>query len=138
MRQPDSRWEGIIVAEHAAAERPKCGGPDDPELRVYGVSALTVYEQEGAFDEGDLPGSFDPVTWGHVDIIRRAAAMTRDLLVAVLVNPTSRPVPAGKGWRCREACGICLTCRLIYNGLLVDLAVETGSRLIIIRGVDDR
>ncbi len=83
------------------------------------------------------PGSFDPVTWGHVDIIRRAAAMTRDLLVAVLVNPDKQGLfpPEKRVALLREACAdLPDVSFLIYNGLLVDLAVETGSRLII-RGV---
>ena len=33
------------------------------------------------------PGSFDPVTNGHVEVITRAAALYDDLVVAVLVNP---------------------------------------------------
>jgi pantetheine-phosphate adenylyltransferase len=33
------------------------------------------------------PGSFDPVTNGHVDVIVRAAALYDELVVAVLVNP---------------------------------------------------
>ncbi len=33
------------------------------------------------------PGSFDPVTNGHVDVIGRAAALYDELVVAVLVNP---------------------------------------------------
>lgn len=33
------------------------------------------------------PGSFDPVTNGHVDVIDRAAALYDELVVAVLVNP---------------------------------------------------
>ncbi|MGY1812131.1 pantetheine-phosphate adenylyltransferase [Blastococcus sp. SYSU D00820] len=33
------------------------------------------------------PGSFDPVTNGHVDVISRAAALYDELVVAVLVNP---------------------------------------------------
>ena len=33
------------------------------------------------------PGSFDPVTNGHVDVITRAAALVDELVVAVLVNP---------------------------------------------------
>ena len=33
------------------------------------------------------PGSFDPVTNGHVDVITRAAALYDELVVAVLVNP---------------------------------------------------
>jgi pantetheine-phosphate adenylyltransferase len=33
------------------------------------------------------PGSFDPVTNGHVDVFTRAAALYDELVVAVLVNP---------------------------------------------------
>ncbi len=33
------------------------------------------------------PGSFDPVTNGHVDVINRVAALYDELVVAVLVNP---------------------------------------------------
>jgi pantetheine-phosphate adenylyltransferase len=33
------------------------------------------------------PGSFDPVTYGHLDIIGRAARLYDEVLVAVLVNP---------------------------------------------------
>ncbi|KQS73199.1 pantetheine-phosphate adenylyltransferase [Modestobacter sp. Leaf380] len=33
------------------------------------------------------PGSFDPVTNGHVDVISRSAALYDELVVAVLVNP---------------------------------------------------
>jgi pantetheine-phosphate adenylyltransferase len=36
------------------------------------------------------PGSFDPLTMGHVDIIERAAAIFDHLLVAVVVNPQKR------------------------------------------------
>ena len=39
---------------------------------------------------GIYPGTFDPVTNGHVDIIRRAARLVDRLLVAISVN-------AGKG-----------------------------------------
>jgi pantetheine-phosphate adenylyltransferase len=33
------------------------------------------------------PGSFDPVTLGHVDVVRRAAAMFDEVVVAVAINP---------------------------------------------------
>lgn len=33
------------------------------------------------------PGSFDPVTLGHIDVFERAAAQFDELVVAVLVNP---------------------------------------------------
>lgn len=37
------------------------------------------------------PGSFDPVTLGHMDIIRRASKMFDKVIVAVLVNPSKQP-----------------------------------------------
>jgi pantetheine-phosphate adenylyltransferase len=36
------------------------------------------------------PGSFDPVTLGHVDIFERAAARFGDVVVAVMVNPAKK------------------------------------------------
>jgi pantetheine-phosphate adenylyltransferase len=36
------------------------------------------------------PGSFDPVTLGHVDILERAAAQFDEVVVAVLINPSKR------------------------------------------------
>jgi pantetheine-phosphate adenylyltransferase len=38
------------------------------------------------------PGSFDPVTNGHVDIVRRASAVFERLIVAVLANPRKTPL----------------------------------------------
>lgn len=38
------------------------------------------------------PGSFDPVTNGHLDIIRRAAILVDELIVAVLVNTAKNPL----------------------------------------------
>lgn len=38
------------------------------------------------------PGSFDPVTRGHIDIINRASKMFDHVIVAVLVNSKKRPV----------------------------------------------
>lgn len=38
------------------------------------------------------PGSFDPVTNGHLDIIRRAAATFDQVVVAILTNPRKQPL----------------------------------------------
>ena len=38
------------------------------------------------------PGSFDPVTYGHIDIIHRAAEMFDEVTVAVLDNVAKRPL----------------------------------------------
>ncbi len=56
------------------------------------------------------PGSFDPVTYGHLDLIRRALAVADELVVAVAHNPGKRPLfsleervallrRATRGWR---------------------------------------
>lgn len=41
---------------------------------------------------GVYPGSFDPVTNGHLDIIERASKIFDKLIVAVLVNPNKTPI----------------------------------------------
>lgn len=38
------------------------------------------------------PGSFDPVTFGHLDIIRRSAALVDELIVGVLTNSAKTPL----------------------------------------------
>lgn len=38
------------------------------------------------------PGSFDPVTYGHLDIIKRASKVVDELIVAVLVNSSKNPL----------------------------------------------
>lgn len=38
------------------------------------------------------PGSFDPVTFGHLDIIKRSSAMFDELIVGVLNNSTKNPL----------------------------------------------
>ena len=38
------------------------------------------------------PGSFDPITFGHLDVIGRAAAVFDKLVVGVLVNPKKSPL----------------------------------------------
>ena len=37
------------------------------------------------------PGSFDPLTYGHLDVVQRAAAVFERLVIAVLANPRKAP-----------------------------------------------
>jgi pantetheine-phosphate adenylyltransferase len=39
-----------------------------------------------------IPGSFDPITYGHEDIIRRGIALFDDVIVAVAKNPEKTPI----------------------------------------------
>ena len=38
------------------------------------------------------PGTFDPVTYGHSDLIRRAASLFDKVIVAVAINPGKQPL----------------------------------------------
>lgn len=41
---------------------------------------------------GIYPGSFDPVTYGHLDIIKRSSEMVDELIVGVLNNKAKSPL----------------------------------------------
>jgi len=38
------------------------------------------------------PGTFDPVTYGHIDIIKRAAKMFDELIVVIMINEAKSPL----------------------------------------------
>jgi len=83
------------------------------------------------------PGSFDPVTLGHWDIIQRAEKLVDRLVVAVLHNPakTSAFSVEERVAMLRELVGdrpgVTVTS---FHGLLVDFAKSQGAQFIV-RGV---
>jgi pantetheine-phosphate adenylyltransferase len=88
------------------------------------------------------PGSFDPVTNGHLDIIERAARTFDELIVAVAVNKEKQPL-FGFEERVellRETCGHLENVQVDYfNGLTVDYVESKGATVIIrsLRAVSD-
>lgn len=38
------------------------------------------------------PGTFDPVTYGHIDIVRRAVDLFDEVVVTVAINPSKKPL----------------------------------------------
>lgn len=48
------------------------------------------------------PGSYDPVTYGHLDIIKRSAVLVDKLIVTVFVNPSKKTslFLLKNGWIC--------------------------------------
>ena len=83
------------------------------------------------------PGSFDPITNGHIYISERAAALFDELIVAVLVNPEKRSTFSEEERQimAREALVHLPNVKVKYfNGLLVDFMRQQQSR-IIIRGL---
>ena len=93
------------------------------------------------------PGSFDPITRGHLDVIERASMVFDRLVVAVLVNTRKSPVlgAADRVAVIREAIdedlpAIAADIEVItFDGLTVDLARQRGARSIVrgLRAVSD-
>lgn len=85
------------------------------------------------------PGSFDPVTYGHLDIIRRASRFVDMLVVAVLENQSKEPF-----FSISERKALLRTLTADYknvevrsfSGLLADFAAQNHINLII-RGMRD-
>lgn len=88
------------------------------------------------------PGSFDPCTNGHLDIIARASRLFDQVIVAVLVNHSKSPIfsaeervalleEALKDYNNVKVCS--------FSGLLVDFMKDVGANIIIkgIRALSD-
>ena len=83
------------------------------------------------------PGSFDPPTKGHEDLIHRSLALCDELIVAVAVNFQKEPLfsPDERLDMLRQACGddprVSFT---TFNALLADFA-RTANATFIVRGL---
>lgn len=83
------------------------------------------------------PGSFDPVTCGHVDLIRRAAGLFDEVVVAVLHNPAKRAAftPEERVDMLRRVLTGLPNVRVAsHGGLTADFAREIGAGALL-RGV---
>ena len=88
------------------------------------------------------PGSFDPVTLGHMDLIRRCAAMYDAVVVGVLHNPDKqgRFSVEDRMDMLKRACeGIPNVEIIAWPGLLAQLTRESGLRVVVrgVRGIAD-
>jgi len=83
------------------------------------------------------PGSFDPVTNGHLDIIRRGSRLFDRIVVAILRNPEKEALFGIQERRRilqRATSGIPNVSVDSFDGLLVDYARRRGAR-VIVRGL---
>jgi pantetheine-phosphate adenylyltransferase len=83
------------------------------------------------------PGSFDPVTFGHLDIIRRAAEIFDELTVSVLNNKTKTPLFSveERVMMLKEATKDLPNVTIdSFSGLLIDYARDKGVH-VAIRGL---
>jgi pantetheine-phosphate adenylyltransferase len=88
------------------------------------------------------PGSFDPVTKGHVDIVHRGIKMVDELVVAVLANPGKQTLftVEERVEMLRECVGQIPGVTIgRFDGLLVDYASAMGCRAILrgLRAISD-
>jgi pantetheine-phosphate adenylyltransferase len=89
------------------------------------------------------PGSFDPVTLGHVDIIERSARHFDEVIVAVIRNPQKAQSLFDLEERqemLREVLGHLDNIRIeFFKGLLVDFAKDHGAESIVkgLRAISD-
>jgi len=82
------------------------------------------------------PGTFDPITFGHIDIAQRARSLFAKLLVAVVANPHKRPLfTLEERVEITEAAlleaGIDGVEVVSYDGLLVECARDHGADAIV-------
>lgn len=80
------------------------------------------------------PGSFDPPTRGHEDMIRRAAVLADQLIVAVAENPNKQPLFSveERVGLLRDIVGAAANVRVAsFSGLLAEFARREGARLVI-------
>ncbi len=88
------------------------------------------------------PGTFDPVTNGHLDIIGRAAETFDAVIVGALENPSKQPMFTleERVAMLKEACsGMPGVSVVSFRGLLVDFARDQGAGVIVkgLRAVSD-
>jgi len=93
---------------------------------------------------GVYPGTFDPITLGHLDIIARGAKLVDELIIGVTTNIAKSPMFADDERiaiveREVKAMGIGNARVVGFNSLLVDFAESQGAAMVIrgIRGVTD-
>ena len=92
----------------------------------------------GSVRIGVYPGTFDPVTLGHMDIIRRGAKLVDRLVVGVTTNPSKSPMftlDERMAMVRREVASIHGDIGVVpFDSLLMDFAEREGAR-VIVRGL---
>jgi len=88
------------------------------------------------------PGTFDPITNGHADLVKRAASMFHEVVVAVACNPNKQPLFSldERVEMITEVTSQLDNVRVIgFTGLLADLAKSEGANILIrgLRAVSD-
>jgi pantetheine-phosphate adenylyltransferase len=109
-------------------------------------AASATLKKAGRYRVGVYPGTFDPITNGHLDIIGRAVKVVDKLIVAVAVNAGKGPLFSLKervSMAQQEVANLALSGTVVevvpFDTLLMDFVVDHGADLIIrgLRAVSD-
>lgn len=89
-----------------------------------------------------IPGTFDPITSGHLDIVSRAATLVDEVVVAVAASERKNPLFTldERAQLVREATKFISNVEVVsFDGLLVDLAREQRAQVLIkgLRAITD-
>jgi pantetheine-phosphate adenylyltransferase len=88
------------------------------------------------------PGTFDPITNGHQDLVRRAASVFERVIVAIAANPNKAPMFSldKRVALAREVLGDIRGVEVMgYSGLTVDFARQQGVQVVVrgLRAISD-
>jgi pantetheine-phosphate adenylyltransferase len=88
------------------------------------------------------PGSFDPITFGHLDIIERASVIFDRVVVAVILNPSKQPLftmDERVEMITQETAGLANVEVKCFTGLLIDFMKENDAQVIVrgLRAISD-
>jgi pantetheine-phosphate adenylyltransferase len=100
---------------------------------------MASVQQIGGERIGVYPGTFDPITLGHADIIRRGAKLVDKLIIGVTTNPSKNPLftpdeRIAMVEREAAALGIDNVSVVGFNALLMKFAQVQGAS-VIVRGL---
>lgn len=88
------------------------------------------------------PGTFDPMTVGHIDVVQRASRMFDDVVVAVAASANKNPfftLAERVDMAARITDDIDNVTAQAFDGLLVDFAAKVGSQVVVrgLRAISD-
>lgn len=140
----------VLVEHHLDEPPPEAPWPYLTKPHRYGKTAVTLLRVPEERSDRSMsrvavyPGSFDPITNGHLDVVRRALQVFDKVIVAVAFNPhkeTALFSPAERVEMIREALAD-VADRVVadsFSGLLVDYCDRVAARVVIrgLRAVSD-
>ncbi len=88
------------------------------------------------------PGSFDPVTYGHLDIIKRSSRMFDQVIIGVLINKSKKPLFSAEE-RVNMIAEVTKDLKNVsvvaFDGLLVEFAKQMNANIVVrgLRAISD-